>query len=433
MTVFLRDFVPVGLALLMSSGDDDKCDLNIVKTFLLTSLELSRNGVFCHSFRLTVDTIDPGYENLEADFGSDVPIDSGLWWTVLLYAYTMKSKDLTVSMLPQVQLAIKKVFTLFRLDELIAEHVPQWVSLGAAGYFLGNSCPTGCIKVNKGDIASEAIKLLEAHLYQYKWPEYYEGEAIKLLEAHLYQDKWPEYYEGETVQVFLRDLSSGDDDKCDLNIVKTFLLTSLELSRNVRLDELIAEHVPQWVSLGAAGYFLGNSCPTGIDFRWFLVENCLAILSNLATKRQASCICFFIESHWDEFIGQIPLKIVYPAIEFNEDHDNVVTDQKTKSWSYLNGDSWPVLIWVLTAGIKVQRQVKTNDGSRGEIWTVRGGPKSVCSPGNNTKLGVKKHFSFCLESKPTEWKMVEYNLEQAGVNTSSVFSDSESANATYEV
>ncbi|KAL9251959.1 Alkaline/neutral invertase CINV2-like protein [Drosera capensis] len=66
------------------------------------------------------------------------------------------------------------------------------------------------------------------------------------------------------------------------------------------------------------GYFIGNVSPARMDFRWFLVGNCIAILSYLATPKQAAAIMDLIEECWDDLIGEMPLKITYPALDGQE-------------------------------------------------------------------------------------------------------------------
>ncbi|KAI8015107.1 putative alkaline/neutral invertase B [Camellia lanceoleosa] len=41
---------------------------------------------------------------------------------------------------------------------------------------------------------------------------------------------------------------------------------------------------------------------------WFLVGNCIAILSSLATPAQAIAIMDLIEERWEDLIGEMPLK-----------------------------------------------------------------------------------------------------------------------------
>ncbi|KAB2602668.1 alkaline/neutral invertase CINV2 [Pyrus ussuriensis x Pyrus communis] len=90
------------------------------------------------------------------------------------------------------------------------------------------------------------------------------------------------------------------------------------------------------------GYFIRNSSPARMDFRWFCLGNYLAILSSLATPEKSMAIMDLIESRWEELAGVMPLKVCYPAIENHE--RKIVTGcvSKNARWNYHNGGSWPV-------------------------------------------------------------------------------------------
>ncbi|MCI24396.1 alkaline/neutral invertase CINV2-like, partial [Trifolium medium] len=81
--------------------------------------------------------------------------------------------------------------------------------------------------------------------------------------------------------------------------------------------------------------------PARMDFRWFALGNCVAILSSLATPEQSIAIMDLIEARWDELIGEMPLKISYPAFEGKDWEINTGFDHKNVEWSYHNGGSWP--------------------------------------------------------------------------------------------
>uniref|UniRef100_A0A803M878 Alkaline/neutral invertase n=1 Tax=Chenopodium quinoa TaxID=63459 RepID=A0A803M878_CHEQI len=86
-----------------------------------------------------------------------------------------------------------------------------------------------------------------------------------------------------------------------------FALGSAKFMLKEGSDNKIAEyHIPL------------NVNPTCMDFRWFLLGNCIAILSSLITPQQASTIMDLIEECWDELIGEMPLRMTYPALEGNE-------------------------------------------------------------------------------------------------------------------
>ncbi|KAH0676774.1 hypothetical protein KY290_025748 [Solanum tuberosum] len=54
------------------------------------------------------------------------------------------------------------------------------------------------------------------------------------------------------------------------------------------------------------GIFLVNISPARMDFR------------SLVTPAQATAVMDLIEGRWEEWIGEMPLKITYPALEGHE-------------------------------------------------------------------------------------------------------------------
>lgn len=107
---------------------------------------------------------------------------------------------------------------------------------------------------------------------------------------------------------------------------------------------IIPDSIPEWLfdfMPLRGGYFMGNVSPGRMDFRWFLAGNCIAILSSLATSKQATAIMDLVEERWEQLIGEVPLKVVYPALEGH--YWELVTgcDPKNTPWSYHNGGSWP--------------------------------------------------------------------------------------------
>ena len=107
---------------------------------------------------------------------------------------------------------------------------------------------------------------------------------------------------------------------------------------------VIPESIPDWVfdfMPLRGGYLIGNVSPARMDFRWFLLGNCIAILSCLATGAQATAIMDLVEERWEDLVGEMPLKIVYPALEGHDWRTVTGFDPKNTRWSYHNGGSWP--------------------------------------------------------------------------------------------
>jgi hypothetical protein len=75
---------------------------------------------------------------------------------------------------------------------------------------------------------------------------------------------------------------------------------------------VIPDSIPDWVMdfmPRKGGYFIGNVSPARMDFRWFAIGNCMAIISSLATNEQANMIMDLIEARWDELAGEMPMKV----------------------------------------------------------------------------------------------------------------------------
>ena len=66
---------------------------------------------------------------------------------------------------------------------------------------------------------------------------------------------------------------------------------------------------------------------------------------DLATPEETTAIMDLFELHWDKLMGEMPLKIVYPALAGEEWMLQTGSDPKNVAWSYHNGGNWPVLIW----------------------------------------------------------------------------------------
>ncbi|KAK6767847.1 hypothetical protein RDI58_009582 [Solanum bulbocastanum] len=59
------------------------------------------------------------------------------------------------------------------------------------------------------------------------------------------------------------------------------------------------------------------------------------------TPAQATAVMDLIEGRWEEWIGEMPLKITYPALEGHEWRIVTGFDPKNTGRSYLIGESWP--------------------------------------------------------------------------------------------
>lgn len=112
------------------------------------------------------------------------------------------------------------------------------------------------------------------------------------------------------------------------------------------------ESIPEWLNVwlpDKGGYFIGNLGPGRMDFRFFSQGNLIAIIFDLASEEQSQQIMDLIEQKWDTLIGQMPLKICFPALEGRDWSLVTGYDAKNMPWSYHNGGNWPFLLWLLAA------------------------------------------------------------------------------------
>ncbi|KAK1553663.1 hypothetical protein Q3G72_001811 [Acer saccharum] len=338
--VFVRDFVPSALAFLMNGEDA------IVKNFLLKTLRLQSwekkvdlfqlgEGVMPASFKVLHDPVRNS-EKLIADFGETAigrvaPVDSGFWWIILLRAYTKSTGDSSLAEMPECQRGMRLILSL-----CLSEGFDTFPTL---------LCADGCCMIDRRmgiygyPIEIQALFFMALRCALVLLKQDVEGKEfidriVKRLHALSYHIR--SYFWLDLKQ--LNDIYRYKTEEYSHTAVNKF---------NVMPDSL-----PDWVfdfMPSRGGYFVGNVSPARMDFRWFCLGNCVAILSSLATPEQASAIMDLIESRWEELVGEMPLKICYPAIESHEWRIVTGFDPKNTRWSYHNGGSWPVLLWLLTA------------------------------------------------------------------------------------
>lgn len=338
--VFVRDFVPSALAFLMNGEHD------IVKNFLLKTVRLQGwekkvdrfklgDGVMPASFKVLHDP-KKNTDTIVADFGESAigrvaPVDSGFWWIFLLRAYTKSTGDTSLAETPECQKGMRLVLSL-----CLAEGFDTFPTL---------LCADGCCMIDRRmgvygypiEIQALFFMALRSALTMLKHDA--EGKEIierittrlHALSYHMRSYFWIDFQQ-------LNDIYRYKTEEYSHTAVNKF--------------NVIPDSIPDWVfdfMPMRGGYFIGNVSPAKMDFRWFALGNCIAILSSLATPEQSSAIMDLIESRWEELVGEMPIKIAYPAIDSHEWRIVTGCDPKNTRWSYHNGGSWPVLLWVLTA------------------------------------------------------------------------------------
>ena len=90
-----------------------------------------------------------------------------------------------------------------------------------------------------------------------------------------------------------------------------------------------------------------NVGPGRLDYRYFAQGNLLACAAGLATEEQTAALMQLIAQRYDDLIGQVPLKLCFPALEGQDWRILTGCDPKNRPWSYHNGGNWPVLLWLL--------------------------------------------------------------------------------------
>ncbi|KAJ6360675.1 hypothetical protein OIU77_004649 [Salix suchowensis] len=358
--VFVRDFVPSALAFLMNGEPD------IVKHFLLKTLYLQGwekrvdrfklgEGVMPASFKVLHDPIRKT-DSLVADFGESAigrvaPVDSGFWWIILLRAYTKSTGDLSLAETPECQKGMRLILTL-----CLSEGFDTFPTL---------LCADGCSMIdrrmegNHGELQMISIKGYKYNLKGiYGYPIEIQAlffMALRSASSLLKHDEeGKEFIERIVKRLHALSYHMRSYFWLDFQQLNDIYRYKTEEYSHTAVNKfnVIPDSIPDWVfdfMPTRGGYFIGNVSPARMDFRWFALGNCIAILSSLATHEQAMAIMDLIEARWEELVGEMPLKIAYPAIESHEWRIVTGCDPKNTRWSYHNGGSWPVLLWLLTA------------------------------------------------------------------------------------
>lgn len=350
--VFIRDFIPSGIAFLL------KGEYDIVRNFILYTLQLQswEKTMDCHSpgqglmpasFKvrtvpldgddsMTEEVLDPDFG--EAAIGRVAPVDSGLWWIILLRAYGKCSGDLSVQERVDVQTGIKMILKLCLADgfdmfpTLLVTDGSCMIDrrMGIHGhpleiqalFYSALLCAREMLTPEDG--SADLIRALNNRLVALSFHirEYYWLDLKKINEIYRYQT---EEYSYDAVNKF-----------------------------NIYPDQ-----IPSWLvdfMPNRGGYLIGNLQPAHMDFRFFSLGNLWSIVSGLATNDQSHAILDLIEAKWPELVADMPFKICYPALEGEEWRIITGSDPKNTPWSYHNGGAWPTLLWQLTvACIKMDR------------------------------------------------------------------------------
>ena len=340
---FLRDFVSSALVFLIKGKTD------IVRNFLEETLKLQpksgqldsskpSRGLMPASFK--VGSIN-GLEYLKADFGDHAigrvaPADACLWWIILLRAYVISTQDIALAHREDFQEGIRlslELCLVTRFDMYPMVLVPDAASMidrrmGLYGHPL--------------DIQSLFYAALKASI-ELLIPNEKKNQTI-LQAVH------------NRIGPLLKQLRENywlDSER--LNVIYRYRVEEYgeeALNQfNIYSDSIPFYRLAKWLP-EAGGYLAGNLGPSQLDCRFFALGNLMAIICSLVDESQSHKILNLIELRWEDLIGQMPMKLCYPALEDADWRIVTGADPKNRPWSYHNGGSWPVLLWMLTAAAK---------------------------------------------------------------------------------
>ncbi|KAH9696807.1 putative alkaline/neutral invertase B [Citrus sinensis] len=300
--VFVRDFVPSALAFLMNGEPE------IVKNFILKTLRLQSwekkidrfqlgEGVMPASFKVLHDPIR-NTETLIADFGESAigrvaPVDSGFWWIILLRAYTKSTGDSSLAELPECQKGMRLILSL-----CLSEGFDTFPTL---------LCADGCCMIDRRmGVYGYPIEIQALFFMALRC-------ALVLLKQ---DDEGKEFVERIVKRLHALNYHMRSYFWLDLKQLNDIYRYKTEEYSHTAVNKfnVIPDSLPEWVfdfMPIRGGYFIGNVSPAKMDFRWFALGNCIAILSSLATEEQSNAIMDLIESRWEELVGEMPIKIFF--------------------------------------------------------------------------------------------------------------------------
>ena len=347
---FVRDFVPSALAFLIAGKTE------IVRNFLEETLIFQSQepqmdsfkpgpGLMPASFKVTSKN---GQEYLTADFGEDAiarvpPVDSCLWWILLLRAYGIATGDLSLAHQSNFQEGIRLILEMclvHRFAMYPTMLVPDGAfmidrRLGVYGHPLE-------IQVLFYAVLRAAKELLLPN--ENNQPCLHNlDQRLEALTYHVREYYWLDLQR-------LNEIYRFKGDEFGKEVANRF--------------NIYPGSIPSWLTEWlpeTGGYLAGNLGPGRMDFRFFALGNLMAIITSLASDYEAQSIMNLIEQRWQDLIGYMPMKICFPALEGVEWQIITGADPKNIPWSYHNGGNWPVLLWLLAAAAQKTGRPELSD------------------------------------------------------------------------
>lgn len=335
---FIRDFVPSALVFLMDGR------VEIVRNFLMTVMQLRGQqpvleghtrsmGLMPASFKVVEEG---GVEHLVADFGERaigrvVPVDSAMWWMFLLHAYVTVSGDWDFAKSSGVQECINQILDLYLREGF---EISPTLLVPDGSFMIDRRMGVYGYPLEIQALYYGMLKTAEELLTHTNGSRSMIGNLQVLIQA---------------LRTYVRTHYWIDRDR--LNQIHRYQGEEFGLDIANVLN-VYPESIPKWMDGWLdtrSGYLVGNQGPGRVDFRFFTQGNLLAILFGLATRQEAQGIMSLFVAHWDELIGEMPVKIMYPAVQNKEWMYLTGSDPKNVPWSYHNGGNWPVLLWSFVA------------------------------------------------------------------------------------
>lgn len=337
---FVRD-VAVSAFVQLAEGKTE-LTRNFLETVLHTREPESRfdahqipPGIMPASFRVRAAT-DESEPTVIADFGNRAigrvaPVDSMMWWMVVLHAYMQVTGDRSLVEREDFQRGIEQILQL---------------------------CLHGSFEVLPTLLVPDASFMVDRRMGVYGHP--LEIQALFYATLHTVDD----LYDAERGKPDLSGRAARRQQSLREHVPGQYWLDGKRLQEMSRFEteefgassrnalNISPQAIPGWLTEwlpDRGGFFAGNLGPERMDFRVFAFGNLLTVLFGLASPEQAGSLMDLYERRWDDLVGTVPLKIAYPAVSGEAWRVLTGCDQKNVPWSYHNGGNWPALLWAFVA------------------------------------------------------------------------------------
>lgn len=344
---FIRDFVPSALLFLIAG------ETEIVHNFLEQTLILQSHEPQMDSFKPGPGLMPASFkvekknntEYITADFGEQAiakvpPVDSCLWWLLLLRAYGKATGDLSLAQKPEFQAGIREI-----LDMCLVHRFAMYPTM---------LVPDGAFTIDRRlgvyGHPLEIQVLFYAALRTAKellLPDEDNCLCIERVEKRLSALSYHvrEYYWLDLQR--LNEIYRFEGDEFGTEVANRF--------------NIYPGSIPNWLMEWlpeSGGYLVGNLGPGRMDFRFFALGNLMAVITSLASQSESQSIMNLIEQRWHDLVGYMPMKMCFPALEGIEWQIVTGADPKNTPWSYHNGGHWPFLLWFLAAAAQKTGRVE---------------------------------------------------------------------------